>query len=120
MAGIAVRVESKTRAFSANTCKKSRWNRGTSCAGRSFRRAIGCRLRRATWLTFRRTYSTWSHDKGVPGKVVAQLMGHAHVDTTLNIYTQVLDGSVRDAAEKVGRELITIVHSPESAMTLSH
>jgi hypothetical protein len=56
----------------------------------------------------------------VPGKVVAQLMGHAHVDTTLNIYTQVLDGSVRDAAKKVGRELITIAHSPESAMTLSH
>src|SRR4029453_10460544 len=38
-------------------------------------------------LTFRRTYSSWSHDKGVPGKVVAQLMGHANVDTTLNIYT---------------------------------
>jgi len=34
-------------------------------------------LPRATWLTFRRTYSSWSHDKGVPGKVVAQLMGHA-------------------------------------------
>jgi integrase len=76
-------------------------------------------LRRATWLTFRRTYSTWSHDKGVPGKVVAQLMGHAHVDTTLNIYTQVLDGSLREAAEKVGRELITIVQSPEGAGTLS-
>ena len=42
-------------------------------------------LPRATWLTFRRTYSSWSHDKGVPGKVVAQLMGHANVDTTLNV-----------------------------------
>ena len=30
-------------------------------------------LPHATWLTFRRTYSSWSHDKGVPGKVVAQL-----------------------------------------------
>jgi hypothetical protein len=30
-------------------------------------------LPKATWLTFRRTYSSWSHDKGVPGKVVAQL-----------------------------------------------
>ena len=57
-------------------------------------------LPHATWLTFRRTYSSWSHDKGVPGKVVAQLMGHANVDTTLNVYTQVLDGSVRDAVEK--------------------
>ena len=75
-------------------------------------------LPKATWLTFRRTYSSWSHDKGVPGKVVAQLMGHANVDTTLNVYTQVLDGSVRDAVEKVGSELFTIVHKsvkPEGA-----
>jgi hypothetical protein len=46
-------------------------------------------------------------------------MGHAHVDTTLNIYTQVLDGSLREAAEKVGQELITIVQSPEEAGSLS-
>ena len=70
-------------------------------------------LRHATWLTFRRTYSSWSHDKGVPGKVVARLMGHANVDTTLNVYTQVLDGSVRDAVAKVGGELFTMVHKPE-------
>ena len=72
-------------------------------------------LPHATWLTFRRTYSSWSHDKGVPGKVVAQLMGHANVDTTLNVYTQVLDGSVRDAVEKIGGELFTIVHRPARA-----
>ena len=72
-------------------------------------------LPQATWLTFRRTYSSWSHDKGVPGKVVAQLMGHANVDTTLNVYTQVLDASVRDAVEKIGGELFTIVHRPARA-----
>lgn len=49
-------------------------------------------------------------DKGVPGKVVAQLMGHANVDTTLNVYTQVLDGSLRAAVDTVGTELFTIVH----------
>jgi integrase len=70
-------------------------------------------LHRATWLTFRRTYSSSSHDRGVPGKVVAQLMGHANVDTTLNVYTQVLDGSLRAAVEKVGGELFTIVHKQE-------
>jgi integrase len=68
---------------------------------------------RATWLTLRRTCSSWSQDKGVPGKVVAQLMGHANVDTMLNVYTQVLDGAVREAVEKVGGELFTIVHKPE-------
>ena len=65
-------------------------------------------LPRTTWLTFRRTYSSWSHEKGVPGKVTAQLMGHANVDTTLNVYTQVLDGSVREAVERVGGELNVI------------
>src|SRR5207249_10671105 len=77
-------------------------------------------LPHTTWLTFRRTYSSWSHDKGVPGKVIAQLMGHSNVDTTLNVYTQVLDGSLRAAVEKVGGELFTIVHQPEKAVALTH
>ena len=61
-------------------------------------------------LTFRRTYSSWAHQTGVPGKVVAQLMGHAKVDTTLNVYTQVIDGALRAAVDRVGSELFTIVH----------
>jgi integrase len=76
--------------------------------------AVG--VKRATWLTFRRTYSSWAHEKGVPAKVVAQLMGHAKVDTTLNIYTQVVDGAGRRAADTVGNELFTIVHTPEPAL----
>jgi integrase len=77
-------------------------------------------LKRATWLTLRRTYSSWAHEKGVPGKVVAQLMGHAKVDTTLNVYTQVIDGALRTAVDKVGSELFTIVHKPEKGAELSH
>lgn len=57
-------------------------------------------LPRTTWLTFPRT--SWSHDKGVPGKVVAQLMGHANVDTRPNVYTQVVDRSLRNAVETIG------------------
>jgi hypothetical protein len=72
------------------------------------------------WLTLRRTYSSWAHEKGVPGKVIAQLMGHAKVDTTLNVYTQVIDGSLRRAADTVGSELFTIVHKPEKASELTH
>jgi len=75
-------------------------------------------LPRATWLTLRRTYSSWLHDRGVAGKVVAQLMGHANVDTTLNVYTQVLDGSPREAVDKVGSELFTIVHKQEDRPTV--
>ena len=51
--------------------------------------------------------------------MVAQLMEHANVDTTLNVYTQVLDGSVRDAVERVAGELFTIVHKTEKAETVN-
>jgi integrase len=77
-------------------------------------------LRRVSWLTLRHTYSSWAHEKGVPAKVVAQLMGHTNVDTTLNVYTQVIDGALRTAADKVGSELFTIVHNPEKASELTH
>ncbi|HET9387210.1 MAG TPA: site-specific integrase [Gemmatimonadales bacterium] len=77
-------------------------------------------LKRVTWLTLRRTYSSWAHEKGVPAKVIAQLMGHAKVDTTLNVYTQVVDGSLRRAADAVGSELFTIVHKGKGAAELTH
>jgi hypothetical protein len=47
-------------------------------------------------------------------------MGHAKVDTTLNVYTQVIDGSLRAAVDKVGSELFTIVHNPKTGEALSH
>lgn len=76
-------------------------------------------IRRANWLTFRRTYCSWAHDIGVPAKVLAQLLGHTKVDTTLNVYTQVLDGALRAAATKVGDELFTIVHNPKEPKSVS-
>jgi hypothetical protein len=30
---------------------------------------------RATWLTFRRTYSSWSHERGVPERLHSQQGG---------------------------------------------
>jgi integrase len=78
------------------------------------------RLAHATWLTFRRTYSSWAHQNGVPAKIVAQVMGHAKVDTTLNVYTQVIEGSVRAAVETVGAELFRIVQSPGGPTALIH
>lgn len=77
-------------------------------------------LERASWLTFRRTYSSWAHANGVPGKVVAQLMGHAKVDTTLNVYTQVVDGALRQAANTIGTGLFAIVRSGDGTTPLTH
>jgi integrase len=76
-------------------------------------------LPNAAWLTFRRTYASWSHDKGVRGKVVAKLMGHTNADVTLNVYTLVLDDSMRAAVDRIGSELFTIVHSREGATELT-
>jgi integrase len=76
-------------------------------------------LPRVTWLTFRRTYSSWAHDKGVPAKVVAHIMGHTKVDTTMNVYTQVLEGATRAAADRVGSELFRIVQKSENSAGLT-
>ena len=76
-------------------------------------------LRKATWLTFRRTYASWSHDQGVPGKVVAKLMGHTNADVTLNIYTQAMDDSLRTAVDRVGNRLFNIVHSDEGSQEVN-
>jgi integrase len=46
--------------------------------------------------------------------------GARHVDTTLNVYTQVLDGSLRAAVDRVGGELFTIVHQPEGPAAPIH
>ena len=49
-----------------------------------------------------------------------ELTGHANIDTTLNVYTQVLDGSLRAAVDKIGTELFTIVQSPPGGSSLTH
>lgn len=77
-------------------------------------------LPRSTWLTFRRTYSSWAHDMGVPHKVLAQLMGHTNVNTTLNVYTQVMEDSLKSAVNKIGRELFSFVQSAEGSEELTH
>jgi integrase len=77
------------------------------------------KLPNATWLTFRRTYASWAHDKGAPGKVVAQLMGHTNADVTLNVDTQVLDASLRTAVDRIGTELFTIVHGSQTGSELT-
>jgi len=58
--------------------------------------------------------------EGVPAKVVAGIMGHTKVDTTLNVYTQVLDGAAREAAARIGSELSRIVQKPEMRGALTH
>jgi hypothetical protein len=58
-------------------------------------------------------------EDSVPGKFVAQLMGHAKVDTTPNVNTQVIDGVLQTAVDQIGSELFTIVQNPEKASDLT-
>jgi integrase len=53
-------------------------------------------------------------------KVVAQIMGHTKVDTTMNVYTQVLDGAARLAADRVGSELFRVVQIPDGTTAPTH
>ena len=65
-------------------------------------------LPKASWLTFRRTYATWRpHEKRRAARVVAQIMGHAKVDTTLNVTHRC--PTTRPAAATVGSELFRVV-----------
>jgi integrase len=58
-------------------------------------------------------------EEGVPGKVVAQLMGHTNADVTVNVYTQILDASLRTTVDRIGDELFTIVHGTETGSELN-
>jgi hypothetical protein len=46
--------------------------------------------------------------------------GHTKVDTTMNVYTQVLDGAAREAADRVGSELFRIVQNSGGTTALIH
>ncbi len=52
------------------------------------------------WHTFRHTYSTLLKDNGEDVKVVQELMRHANITTTMNIYTHALTAAKRRAQSK--------------------
>ncbi len=56
--------------------------------------------KRIGWHTFRHTYSTLLKDNGEDVKVVQELMRHANITTTMNIYTHALTPSKRRAQSK--------------------
>jgi integrase len=58
----------------------------------------------ATWLTFRRTFSTWADTRGVSAKIRAELMGHGP-EINQSVYTKVIPEALRSAVANVGREL---------------
>ena len=57
------------------------------------------------WHTFRHSYRSWLDETGAPLTVQKELMRHASIQTTMNIYTQALSSEKREAASKVAGAL---------------
>jgi integrase len=61
---------------------------------------------RIGWHTFRHSHSTMLHALGVDLKVQQELLRHADIRTTMNIYTQAVPAALREANSKVVRLVI--------------
>src|ERR1035437_8065312 len=53
------------------------------------------------WHTFRHTYSTLIHALGTTPAVQKELLRHADIQTTMNIYTQAITSAKQEAASKL-------------------
>lgn len=58
------------------------------------------------WHTFRHTYSTMLRSLGVDVKVQQELLRHADIQTTMNVYTQAVSDAKREANSKVVRMVL--------------
>lgn len=58
------------------------------------------------WHTFRHSYRSWLDDTGAPTTVQKELMRHASIQTTLNIYGKAMTDSKRQAHSKVVRLIL--------------
>ncbi len=63
--------------------------------------AVRARIGKVGWHTFRHTYSTMLRSAGTDIKVQQELLRHANVQTTMNIYTQAVSDQKRAANSKV-------------------
>jgi integrase len=77
---------------------------------RNFNRFLDRQIARAgvpriTVHDARRTCATLLRDLGVHPRVAQQILRHAQVSITMEIYTQVTDDATRDALRKLGESL---------------
>jgi len=56
---------------------------------------------RIGWHTFRHTYSTLLNEYGTDAKVQQELLRHADIRTTMNIYTRAVPDRLREANSKI-------------------
>jgi integrase len=82
--------------------------------------AVRAGLGRVTWHQFRHVHSSLLNDLGVPVKIAQEQLGHASVQTTLNIYTHVVKASHRRAIEQLEARLFPSVPKLPTVDNLEH
>lgn len=83
----------------ANAGGKTRW-RDSILADHFKPAAVRAGVGNIGWHTFRRTYASALHHLGTSLAVQKDLMRHADIQTTMNIYTQPVDAEKREAVKK--------------------
>jgi integrase len=84
--------------------------------------AVKAGLGHVTWHQLRHVHASVLHDLGVPAKIAQQQLGHATLETTLNIYTHVIPATHRRAVERLERVLfpnvpnLRVKAKPEGAL----
>jgi integrase len=69
---------------------------------------IRCGIGRIGWHTFRHTFRSLLDETGAPMKVQQELMRHADIRTTMNVYGKAMDDSKREAHSKVVRLVLPL------------
>ena len=64
------------------------------------------------WKTFRHSYRSWMDDTGAPLTVQKELMRHASIQTTMNVYGKAMTDTKRKANSKV----VEMILKPKPAM----
>jgi integrase len=67
------------------------------------------------WHTFRHSYRSWLDDTGAPMSVQKELMRHASIQTTMNIYGKAMSGTKREAHSRVVKAVLLGRNLVESA-----
>ena len=75
--------------------------------------AIRAGIGKIGWHTFRHTYSTMLRSAGTDLKVQQELLRHANIQTTMNIYTQAVSDQKRAANSKVVEMVLPRLPKPE-------
>ena len=68
--------------------------------------AVRAGVGKVGWHTFRHTFSSILHNAGTNMAVQKELLRHADISTTMNMYTQAASPAKREAVHQVARVLL--------------